>query len=236
MNELKLSLKTTIKNDSVVKMVMDRIKEAIINKELKPGDKLPPVMQISDNFGVGVSSVREAVKMLQAIGVVEPKQGEGTYIRESISDESINPLIFQMILENGKNDDLLELRMMFETAYTIIAMRDATQEDYQAMEAAIENQSKMISLHNFTADDDICFHRAVLRATHNPYIIKIGETILQLIKATFMQNKHGKPEFALYDHRKIYNAIRQKDERNLRNVLEESFALWRESVLKNRRL
>jgi GntR family transcriptional repressor for pyruvate dehydrogenase complex len=84
------SLIATVKKDSVVLMVIERIKEALIHRELKPGDYLPSETELTKNLGVGKSSVREAIKMLQAMGVLEVRRGQGTMIRKHLNDISNN--------------------------------------------------------------------------------------------------------------------------------------------------
>src|SRR5210317_1383675 len=93
------SLGTPVKQGSVVNLVMNRIKEALINKELKPGDYLPTENELMEKLGVSKTSIREAIKMLQALGVVEMKRGQGTRIRDNSSGDMIDPLIFQLILQ-----------------------------------------------------------------------------------------------------------------------------------------
>src|SRR5665647_750365 len=92
-----------VKIKSVVNQVLDKFKEALIYKELKPGDRLPSESELSSNLGVGKSSIREAIKMLQVVGVVESRQGEGTFICNILKNDSLNPLVFQLIFEQGTN-------------------------------------------------------------------------------------------------------------------------------------
>jgi GntR family transcriptional repressor for pyruvate dehydrogenase complex len=83
-------LNTPLKKKSVVMLVIDRIKLALINGELKPGDFIPSESELTQNLGVGKSSVREATKMLQAMGVLEVKRGQGTIIRKSHDEDALN--------------------------------------------------------------------------------------------------------------------------------------------------
>ncbi len=118
-----------VRNKSLSKMVMESIKEVLIQKTLKPGDRLPTETELCESLGVGKSSVREAIKMLEVLGVVETRQGEGTYIAKKIAETSVNPLVYQLLIDDGSVSDILELRRMFEPSYTLLALEKATDED-----------------------------------------------------------------------------------------------------------
>ena len=132
------ALKTPVKQGSVVLLVIERIKEALINRELKPGDYLPSESELTRSLGVGKTTVREAIKMLQAMGIVEVKRGQGTIICKHPEESVLDPLIFQLMLQNGEPKDITDLRMIFEPAYTIVAMERATEEDLESIRSAVE--------------------------------------------------------------------------------------------------
>jgi GntR family transcriptional repressor for pyruvate dehydrogenase complex len=228
------ALSTPLGKDSVVLLVIERIKEALVNKELRPGDFLPSEEALAKNLEVGKSSVREAIKMLQAMGVVEVRRGQGTLIRDQLGDDIINPLIFQLIMEGGRIDDVVDIRMMLEPAYTIMAMHRATPEDVEQIVSAVDEFERVIARGEQRAEDDIAFHRAILRATHNPFVVRIGETILQLFAASISRSMADIPRVALEDHKRILSAFLAKDEDALRAAIMKSFEGWESSLLKNR--
>lgn len=224
------SLSTPLDKSSVVRLVIDRIKEALIKREIKPGEYLPSEEELSRNLGVGKSSIREAIKMLQAMGVTEIRRGQGTRIREEPGEDLFDPLIFQLILENADISDLIDLRMMFEPAYTLMAMQRASEEDIQRIEASINNFELKINNDEQTADDDIKFHEEILAATHNPFVIRIGDTILQLFKASIMRSMREIPETALEDHRLIFKHFVDRDPVALQEAIIKSFDGWQQSL------
>src|SRR5512147_3165157 len=125
------SLGVPVGKDSVVSLAIARIKDALLRKALRPGDYLPSEIELTKTLGIGKSSVREAVKMLQAMGVVEVRRGDGTVVREHPGPDYLSPLVFQLIMESGYPDDLVELRRMFEPAAAVMAMERATGEDHE---------------------------------------------------------------------------------------------------------
>lgn len=174
------TLRAPVGKDSVVSLVIDRIKDALLRKELKPGDCLPSETERTRNLGVSKSGVREAVKMLQAMGLVEVRRGQGTLIRQQPGPDGISPLLFQLIVENGYSADLVELRLMFEPAFSIMAMERASAEDRDRIRAAMERLESAVRSGSQAAEDDIAFHLAILQTTKNPLAVRIGETIFQL--------------------------------------------------------
>ncbi len=220
------SLSTPLQQGSVVLLVIERIKQALINDELAPGDFLPSEAELTRNLGVGKSSVREAIKMLQAMGILEVRRGQGTRVREHPSEDALNSLVFQMILAKGVTKDMLELRAMFEPAYTIMAMHRATPQDLVRIRGAIRDLEKALSSNAQDSRYDLAFHMAVLHATHNPLVIRIGETMMELFDASIETSMRTLPEVALKDHKAILKAFEEKDEAAVRDAIRVSSASW----------
>lgn len=225
------TLQKPLKKKSVVHLVIDRIKEAMLAKELRPGDYLPSENELTRSLGVGKTSVREAIKMLEAMGIVEIRQGHGTYIPINPAPDSISPLTFQLILEQATNEHLIELRSIFEPAYTLLAMRKATEEDLLYAKEAIDLFEEKIQKGTQTAEDDLLFHERILECTHNPFIIRIGNTIHQLFRVSVSLSMQKIPHVALADHKAIFAAFASKDANKLLKAIEKSFEGWESSLL-----
>lgn len=111
---------TRIKNqESLVNEIIIQLSQAILEGDFKPGDKLLSEAQL----GVGRNSLREAIKMLNAIGVLETKRGQGTFLAKEISHDVFNPLIFKLILEPKCAKDIYELRVLLETMVILMAIK-----------------------------------------------------------------------------------------------------------------
>lgn len=232
MNEKQVdSLKTPVNQGSVVLHVIERIKEALINKELKAGDYLPSETELTKNLGVGKSSIREAIKMLQAMGVVEVRRGQGTIIQQNPGKHFIDSMFFQLILENGDPQDIIDLRIMFEMAYTLMAMKRAGEQDIERIREAHQKFTMAFEKGVQKVEDDLAFHHTILQSTHNPFVIWIGETILELFKTTMSRAMNSNPQRTLQSHEGILEAFCGKDEQKLRETLIKSFEQWKDSFL-----
>ena len=212
-------------------MVMERIKEALIQRTLKPGDRLPTENELCESLKVGKSSVREAVKMLEVLGIVETHQGEGTYIASQIPENSVNPVIYQLLIDYGSNEDILELRKIFEPTYTLLAMEKAQPEDLELIRQSHDHFITAVESGTPTAEDDLRFHYAILNATHNPFIIRIGHTIIQLFQASIGESMRIIPYQAIKDHQKIMDAFIEKDRQKLEQAVLASFEGWNTALM-----
>jgi GntR family transcriptional repressor for pyruvate dehydrogenase complex len=220
-------LSNPVKQISIVNRVIERIKEALIKKELNPGDYLPTETELTAKLGVSKTSVREAIKMLQALGVVEVRRGRGTKIRDRFEGNIIDPLIFQLIMASGQTQDIIDFRIMFEPAYTLMAMSRADQNDIDRIAATIAELENAIQSNQQTAGEDLAFHLQILRSTHNPLVIRVGETIIELFKESIGYTVKHHPEIVLRDHKRIFAAFCQKHENKLRKAILQSFEGWR---------
>jgi GntR family transcriptional repressor for pyruvate dehydrogenase complex len=125
---------------------------------------------------------------------------------------------------------LVELRLMFEPAYSVMAMERATEEDIARIRKTLEKFEDSIKAGTQVAEDDIAFHLAILRTTRNPLVIKIGETIFQLFKSSISISMKNIPGIALKDHKRIFEAFCKKDEVRLRKAILKSYEGWKRSL------
>ena len=124
-----------LNNESVVQRVINCLTDAMINKELRPGDKIPTELELSETLGVGRNSIREAIKILVYLGVLEIRRAEGTFVCEGFTESMIDPMIYGIILDKTDSyDNLMELREMMEAGVVRLAMAKYTEEDMQNLE------------------------------------------------------------------------------------------------------
>ncbi len=225
-----VALGLPVSKGSVVSSIIDRIRDALLRKDLRPGDYLPSEAELTKRLGVSRSSLREAIKMLQAMGVVEARRGQGMAIRNEPGADYISPLLFQVIMQSGVPDDLLELRLLFEPAASVLAMQRATGDDLARIREALERLETAVQAGTQTADDDLAFHHAMLRATRNPLVIRIGETIFELFRPSISISMNAIPSLAVKDHQAIYEAFVARDEARLRGAVLKSYEGWKSSL------
>ena len=102
------------KRESAVDIVVNNIKQLLIDRRLKPGDKLPSELEISEGLGVSRGSVREAMKILSAFGLIDIRVGNGTYVCETPANSILDSFLFSFFTVNPNIDDIYEFRHIFE--------------------------------------------------------------------------------------------------------------------------
>jgi len=224
------SLNTPVNKEPVVTRVINRIKKALMEGDLLPGDYLPTETDLTKSLGVSKTSIREAIKMLQAIGIVDVRRGDGTKISEKLNGNVLDPMIFRLIIESDQVKDLFDFRVMFEPACTVMAMERATPDDIFAIKKSVDQFEKAIRLGQQTLEDDTAFHKAMLKATHNPLVIRVGETILELFSNSIEYTVNHKPDVALRNHQRIFDALCEKNPKKLEEAVIKSFDVWKQSL------
>lgn len=203
-----------IQSKTVVQQIIDKITQSLIKGELKPGDRLPPEPELASQLGVSRTSLREALKTLSGLGVLNSRKRGGTFIATESSQSMINPLIFNLIIEKGSTDDLFELRVLLEVDAIELAIKKATDDDLKLLAAELEEFEKNIPSGDLKllADLDFRFHLRVLQISNNSSFIKISKLIMQLFAYPIEEAlKLIGPRQVLENHRALYQAIVDRD-------------------------
>lgn len=211
---------------SLSRQVMDSIQEIILSQDLGPGDPLPTEKQIAEELGVSKSSVREAVKMLEALGIVEIRRGLCTVISESPEQGYLNVILSHFYLRSGRAEELREFRRTIETAYTTLAVRTATEGDVEAIRQALERFRANLEAGCLRPEDDVYFHDQILCATHNSFLIGLGSALNGLLKESIGVSIGSHPEIALRDHEAIFQSILLRRPELAVDAIAESAARW----------
>lgn len=219
---------------SIAERIIAEIRNDLLTGALTPGDKLPTETQLTRKFNVSRTAVREAIKMLVALGVVQIKRGNGTYITTEVSSPIVDSLIFDLLLSRGAPKELFELRESLEVGILKIVLENATEEDICKMEKAVERLEedclKAETDGEILANHDLEFHHAFADATHNSLITKIAWTVWELFRPSIKESTEYDPNHAVQDHRMILETIKKKDLEKLRDAIYLSFERWKKFV------
>jgi len=225
-------------NKSVVDRIIARITNAIINGELLPGQKIPTETELCESMHVGRNSVREAIKVLVAMGVLIIRRAEGTFVAEGFSDRMLDPMVYGLILEGGNTKYLIEFRRMLDVGVLNLAIKNATEKDIEKLKQAFEHLCKTVNGNSSIEqilDADIGFHRVLEKSVHNPLVEKICMVVERLSKATrarateqFITN--GEADRICELHRRIINVLLNKDEAAVSSVVDDHYQYWKEKI------
>jgi DNA-binding FadR family transcriptional regulator len=197
---------------SRVDLVINYVKDQIAAGTWGPGARLPNENEVARVLGVSRTPVREALKVLASAGLLEARQGHGTFVRSRISVSALQLALFQLHLEATTPQKLMEVRELFEAACLDLAASRRTSNDIIAMEEAIRRLKTVAAMKPLDAaaalDADLDFHRAVYAATHNELIEAIANLMLQMI-APYVARAHeaGQLNQSIKLHQMMLDAI-----------------------------
>ncbi|WP_417029572.1 FadR/GntR family transcriptional regulator, partial [Cloacibacillus evryensis] len=212
-------------------LVLDSIQNSIRDGEFKPGEALPSERELSERYGVGKSSIREAIKMLQVLGVVESAQGKGTYLRKSLGFEILRPLLLDMMLQRSNAEELYEFRLMFDQAYLRLAAAKATEEEKIAARHTLTEYAIQQRAHLPEADrSDQKFHRIMLDATQNQFIIKMGTLIMELCRPYISKSNEILDETVMENHEKLLEIFCTGNTDGLEDAVKKSLIVFRHTL------
>jgi GntR family transcriptional repressor for pyruvate dehydrogenase complex len=213
-----------IKPKKVSAQIAEQIRSSILAGEFKPGDKLPPERELAEMFGVSRPSVREALNMLAAAGMLESYQGGGTVVKSLVETGVGNPLSELIRLEQARALDVIEVRKGMEAWTAYYAAQRAGAEDVRKLGEIVENMRRNLGMRP-SEDLDANFHIIIAKATHNVVWLHLMQSFYEALKvfqqsvwrAVYLTDEDHR---ILYEHhRAIYEAIRDKDAEGARTAM-----------------
>ena len=156
-----------LKSKLLAEQVEEQIYHYILDTPFEPGAKLPNEFELGERFGVGRSTVREAVKLLSSKGIVEVRRGSGTYVVTTTKGLS-DPLGLRSVRDkNALALDLVNVRLLLEPGIAEMAARNATQEDIERLRRLCERVEQKIHDGDRYIEDDIAFHTCIAESSKN---------------------------------------------------------------------
>ncbi len=213
-----------IERTTVVDEIVKRLESLIRERRLKPGDKLPSERELMHQLGVGRSSLREAIKALRAIGVIEVSVGEGMFVGRGQTSLLSKPLAWGLLLSERSVEEVIEARICVESKLAALAAERATDDEIAAIGDCLA--ALRASMHD--AEEygrrDFEFHMAIARAGHNQILANVVESLRQILYMWMVEVFAALPDRAdsIADHEAMYEAIRARDPDKARRVIETS--------------
>jgi DNA-binding FadR family transcriptional regulator len=181
-----------LKRQSLADEVAGRMEQQIMKGAYKPGDQLPTEPELMQHFGVGRSSIREAVKILVNRGMVKVQQGVGMFI---ISTEPVEPLSRKLM--RAHYEDLNEVRLLLEVKIAEKAAVHRSARHLARMKAFLKDRARFAKENNKeeTIQADIDFHSTIAEASGNPILVDLYKTIATHMKQSFMERNKDTSAF-----------------------------------------
>lgn len=222
-----------VNSESVVQQVINCLTDAMINRQLRPGDKIPTESELSVLLGVGRNSIREAIKILVYLGVLEIRRAEGTFVCEGFSESMIDPMIYGIILDKADSyENLMELRELMEVGVMKLAIYKCEEDDIKNLKNKLDRMEYEISLgienieNIFNADNE--FHDAISHMGKNPLVDKINQVVRVLTHSVRLETvskmiDSNRGSELLEAHRSIYEIMCNKDKKDINSAVRKTY-------------
>jgi GntR family transcriptional repressor for pyruvate dehydrogenase complex len=218
---------TAVRKTRLFEGVAKQIQRLIVEGALKPGDLLPPERELAERFAVSRSSVRDAIRTLEIVGLVVPRQGEGTVVADVSPEAVVMPIAAVLGRKRELISELLDIRKMIEPALAARAAERATPEEIARLEDILRRQRVKTQRGEPAVEEDAEFHYELALAAKNGVVRRVIDVLMRLLRETRARSlqTHGRPERSLAGHRRIVEAIKRRDpaaaERAVRRHVEE---------------
>jgi GntR family transcriptional repressor for pyruvate dehydrogenase complex len=196
------------------KQVMDALADYVGRAALKPGDRLPTERELMAALSVGRSTIREAIRRFEALGVTETRKGSGTYLLKPISAGTIH---MSLSLDTARLRDALlktlEVRRGIEAEASMIAARRRTADDLRIIEEKLVEMERVHLATGTSGPEDLAFHLAIYDATHNPLFRQLLAQMREAFER-FWEHPFDRQDFARRSfpyHRELFDAIVAQD-------------------------
>ncbi len=224
---------------SSVDFVVNSIKELLLGKKILPGDRLPPETELCRLLSVSRGSVREAMKVLSALGIVEVKRGDGTYVSTGGGEVMFDPLLFRLIVSQPEFGELKELRLILEKSVVRLAIQNATRDDLDSLRECVRKtqllKDKAEKKYEELLELDLEFHAILGRSGRNRPLETIYRFVMQYFRPFIAQSLTKHSNFSLEStdaHQKILAAVERRDISAAEKAVEESTEVWEFLIFK----
>ncbi|MDR5708582.1 MAG: FadR/GntR family transcriptional regulator [Armatimonadota bacterium] len=224
------SLFQPIRPRRLYEAIVHQIQELVAERHLQPGDRLPSERELAELLNVSRASVREALRVLAALGLVEVRSGDGTFVREPPAP--VDPAVWSRLSERTFLLDLLEARRIVEREVVVLAVRRATVEDVEQLQELVERRAAELAGGRRDLEGDLRFHEQLAEATRNPVLASLVRTLSEmwLLSREAAGRAPGSPQKAHRFHEAILEALQRRDEQAAWEAMERHMDDMRQEI------
>ncbi|MBJ6363942.1 FadR/GntR family transcriptional regulator [Paenibacillus sp. GCM10012307] len=215
----------------IYEQIADQMKEHIMNGGWKVGERLPSTKELTEQFQVGRSTMREALSALKAMGLIDIRHGEGCFVRETTAAELELPQFDTLLLSRETILELLEARKALEISNAAIAAVKRNDEDLAGFEKLLSIMEQHAGDEQEGESADIGFHQLLAKATHNSIMVRLLDSISSQMEIAIRETRrlqmYSSKEVShrlWLEHRAIYKAVVNRNpakaEQRMREHLE----------------
>ncbi|QDI91598.1 FadR family transcriptional regulator [Salicibibacter halophilus] len=221
--------------EEVAESLIDRIKKGTLTS----GDKLDSVEQLAKSFEVGRPAIREALSGLRTMGIVEMRQGEGTYVRTFDASKFTLPVTTAFLMKQEDVKELYEMRKILEVGAAGLAAKHHQVEDLLPIQNALDKMKNTKGDDELAEIADLDFHLAIAKATHNQMLIYLMSSVSEMMAETIRETRRlllyseGRSEVLFDEHTLIFNAIKRRRPEQAEQYMYDHLAVVEELLFKH---
>jgi GntR family transcriptional regulator, transcriptional repressor for pyruvate dehydrogenase complex len=225
-----------IRQKKISEEIVEQIKDLVSQGQLKPGARIPSERDLAKMLGVSRPSVREAIMVLEAMGLIESRQGGGTFVRSLTETALADPLSTMVGNDPRLLHALAEVRMGLETWSAYLAATRATDREIARMRELFHEMERQAATGGWDAQVDTEFHYVITAATHNTLQQHVLNTIYSLFHTTIQvalmefYRKEGYVALLLKQHRAILEAISSHNPDLARQAMMDHLSMVEETM------
>jgi len=216
------AIKTLPSKDDVTVRLLSNFKRLISEGALVAGSRLPSERELAENFQVSRSSLRQALKVLEIMGVISQRVGDGTYLNATAPTVLGEPMEFLILLNGISFHELMEARIIVEPELAARAATRATAEDLAVLRREMTAMRDNAKTKSRGSQHDLQFHQAIFAAAGNRVCSMMFTVVHQSLQGLMELTSRRVPvEHTLHLHQRIYSAIRRADADEARKRMAE---------------
>jgi GntR family transcriptional repressor for pyruvate dehydrogenase complex len=202
-----------VKRSRIYEHIVEQIRALIREGRWAPGDQIPPERELAERFRVSRTSVREALRALEMQGVIDSRQGGGTFVRIADTEALVPPLAAAIMRGRRELAEVLEVRELIEPGIARRAAAHATEQHIMQLENLLEEQRGCIEQGRAFVDQDTAFHYTLAKAADNHILLRLHNLILDLLRESREGYLHvpDRPRMSLRGHEAILAAVKAHD-------------------------
>jgi GntR family transcriptional repressor for pyruvate dehydrogenase complex len=209
-----------VKKTRIYEDIIRQFMRKIENGELSAGDRIPTERELVEQLGVSRASIREALRAMELIGLVESKVGGGTYIKSLTVDRAFTNLARVLTADNQYLLDMYEVRILLETYSVRQAARKRTEGHLAMLKSSLDVLKKDMAQERGRVEADTLFHKTLAEAAGNAALISVLSLCSELINSSIIvADAYVNALDIIYEHEAIYDAVEKKDEKTAARLM-----------------
>jgi len=216
-----------VRGPKITDLIVEQLREAIVTGKVKPSDQLPPERELVKYFKASRIAVREALKSLEAAGLIAIKPGSGVFVAEAGSKTMSDSLYSILRMRNTSSNEMTEARLIFEPHVARLAAERITEEELEGLKRNVERTEAALDSDSPVVGENLEFHTLLAEATHNTVISLTMKSMLDVALEMTSVSKETMParikvsRQSLSHHKKILQALQKRDPQRVYELMHE---------------